>query len=249
MKIRQMSYNFYDSARKFIAPSLLHSQSLYESVLDAHVDSNTTWLDLGCGHQVLPNWRLEQEKELVSRCRSVVGLDYDSGSLKAHKTITGRVRGSITELPFASTDFDLVTANMVVEHLNNPDVQFQEVYRVLKPGGLFIFHTPNALGYLTIGARLVPDRFKDRLVYLLDGRNENDVFETHYKANTRRRIGELAEAAGFELTKIKMLVSEAGFMFVPPLAVPELVWIRLLMTESLKPLRTTIIAILRKTVQ
>jgi SAM-dependent methyltransferase len=138
---------------------------------------------------------------------------------------------------------------MVVEHLNNPDVQFQEVYRVLKPGGLFIFHTPNALGYLTIGARLVPDRFKDRLVYLLDGRNENDVFETHYKANTRRRIGELAEAAGFELTKIKMLVSEAGFMFVPPLAVPELVWIRLLMTESLKPLRTTIIAILRKTVQ
>lgn len=246
MNIRQMSYNFYDSARKVIAPGLLHSQSLYESVLESHVDSGTRWLDLGCGHQVLPSWRLEQEKKLVSRCRSVVGLDYDSGSLQAHKTISERVRGSITDLPFASSHFDLVTANMVVEHLDNPDLQFREVYRVLKPGGLFIFHTPNALGYLTIGARLVPDRFKDRLVYLLDGRSENDVFETHYKANTRKKIGELARASGFELMKIKMLVSEAGFMFVPPLAVPELVWIRLLMTESLKPLRTTIIAILKK---
>lgn len=246
MNIRQMSYNFYDSARKFIAPSLLHSQSLYENVLESHVDAKTRWLDLGCGHQVLPSWRLEQEKKLVGRCRSVVGLDYDSGSLLAHKTITERVRGSITELPFASSHFDLVTANMVVEHLDNPDIQFREVYRVLKPGGLFIFHTPNALGYLTIGARMVPDRFKDRLVYLLDGRSENDVFETHYKANTRKKIAELAETAGFDLLKIKMLVSEAGFMFVPPLAVPELVWIRLLMTKSLEPLRTTIIAILKK---
>ena len=246
MNIRQISYNFYSSARKVIAPALCHSQSLYEKTLTSHVDSDTQLLDLGCGHQVLPSWRLEQEKRLVSRCRSVTGLDYDSGSLKAHKTISERVRGSVTDLPFSSRRFDLVAANMVVEHLDNPDVQFQEVYRVLKPGGLFIFHTPNALGYLTIGARMVPDRFKDRLVYLLDGRTEKDVFETHYKANTRKRIGELAQAAGFELMKIKMLVSEAGFMFVPPLAVPELVWIRLLMTESLKPLRTTIIAILKK---
>ena len=246
MNIRQTSYNFYNSARKLIAPSLCNSQVLYEDVLASHVDSNTEWLDLGCGHQILPGWRLEQEKKLVDRCSSVVGLDCDSGSLKTHKSISERVRGSITELPFTSGRFDLVTANMVVEHLDKPEIQFREAYRVLKPGGLFLVHTPNALGYLTIGARLVPGRFKDRLVYLLDGRTENDVFEAHYKANTRKKIGELAHAAGFELTKIKMFVSEAGFMFVPPLAVPELVWIRLLMTESLKPLRTTIMAILKK---
>jgi ubiquinone/menaquinone biosynthesis C-methylase UbiE len=246
MNIRQTSYNFYNSARKLIAPTLCNSQVLYEDVLASHVDSNTQWLDLGCGHQILPRWRLEHEKKLVGQCRSVVGLDCDSGSLKTHKSISERVRGSITELPFTGSRFDLVTANMVVEHLDEPDIQFREAYRVLKPGGLFIVHTPNALGYLTIGARLVPARFKDRLVYLLDGRTENDVFETHYKANTRKKIGELAQAAGFELTKIKMFVSEAGFMFVPPLAVPELVWIRLLMTESLKPLRTTIMAILKK---
>ena len=153
------------------------------------------------------------------------------------------VAEGIADLP----EFDAITCFDSMEHWHaSPKALFHQAVAKLKPGGLFIFHTPNALGYLTIGARLVPDRFKDRLVYLLDGRSENDVFETHYKANTRKTISELAEATGFALMKIKMLVSEAGFMFVPPLAVPELVWIRLLMTKSLKPLRTTIIATLKK---
>ena len=246
MNIRRVSYNIYNSARKIIVPNLAHSQSLYENVLRSHVGSATRWLDLGCGHQILPSWRLEAERALANNCDTVVGLDFDLGSLKAHQTIDNRVRGNIAELPFVDNHFDLVTANMVVEHLDKPEVQFQEVYRILKPGGLFLFHTPNALGYLTIGARLVPEVFKDRLVYLLDGRSENDVFEAHYKANTRKRIGDLAQASGFQLVKIKMLVSEAGFMFIPPLAIPELFWIRILMTKSFKPLRTTIIAILKK---
>lgn len=246
MKIRRISYNIYSSARKIIVPRLSHSQSLYEEVLKSYVGSNTRWLDLGCGHQVLPSWRLDAERSLVNGCDTVVGFDFDQGSLKEHRTISQRVRGNIAELPFTDGYFDLVTANMVVEHLDRPEVQFREVYRVLKPGGLFLFHTPNALGYLTICARLVPARFKDRLVYLLDGRSEHDVFETHYKANTRRRISELTSEAGFELAKIKMLVSDAGFMVVPPLAIPELFWIRILMTESFKPLRTTIIATLKK---
>jgi len=248
MNIRRISYNIYSSARKVIVPNLAHSQALYEKVLESHVTPTTRWLDLGCGHQILPSWRLDAEKNLVRNCDSVVGFDFDLGSLTSHKTIDCRVRGNIGELPFVDNHFDLVTANMVVEHLDNPEVQFKEVYRVLKPGGLFLFHTPNALGYLTIGARLVPEILKERLVYLLDGRNENDVFEAHYKANTRKRIGDLAGASGFELVKMKMLVSEAGFMFVPPLAIPELFWIRILMTRGFKPLRTTIIAILKKSV-
>ena len=246
MNIRRISYSIYSSARKIIVPNLAHSQALYEKVLESHVTATTRWLDLGCGHQILPSWRLDAEKNLAKGCDSVVGLDFDLGSLKMHKTIDSRVRGNIAELPFVENHFDLVTANMVVEHLDKPEVQFREVYRVLKPGGLFLFHTPNALGYLTIGARLVPEVLKERLVYLLDGRNENDVFEAHYKANTRKRIADLADASGFELVKMKMLVSEAGFMFVPPLAIPELFWIRILMTRSFKPLRTTIIAILKK---
>ena len=37
-----------------------------------------------------------------------------------------------------------------LEHLYTPATQFREISRILRPGGVFIFHTPNRRGYLTI---------------------------------------------------------------------------------------------------
>src|SRR4030095_86368 len=122
-----------------------HSQTLYEKVLHSHVTPETKWLDLGCGHHVLPVWREEEERRLVAGCGMLVGMDYDLPSLKKHRSISLRVRGNINRLPFPDSFFDLVTANMVVEHLADPVEQFCEINRVLKPGGRFLFHTPNTL--------------------------------------------------------------------------------------------------------
>ncbi len=247
MSFKSTAQNFYGSARSLIAPGLQYSQSLYEDVLKEQVTQETEWLDLGCGHQVLPGWRAEAEKQLVEKCRKIVGLDYSLHSLKNHLNISLRIRGDITKLPFRADAFNLVTANMVVEHLDDPATQFREIHRVLKPSGIFTFHTPNSLGHATVMARLVPGSIKDKLVHFLDGREEEDVFETHYKANTQKQIAELAQACGFEVVKMKMLVSDAVFAVIPPLAVLELVWIRALMTRPLKQLRTTIITVLKKT--
>lgn len=232
--------------RAVIAPKLKHAQALYEEVLKEHVTTETTWLDLGCGHQVLSGWRAEAENRLVGNCRMIVGMDYDLPSLKLHRSIARKLKGDITKLPFADSSFDLVTANMVVEHLSEPNRQFQEVSRILKPGGVFIFHTPNALGYPSIMTRLVPDKLKDKLIYLLDGRKEEDVFDVHYKANSKKKIQSLALAAGFEAPKTQMIVSDAVFSVVPPFALPELVSIRILMTRPFRSLRTNIIATLKK---
>ncbi len=232
--------------RKVVAPKLKHAQALYEEVLKENVGPETTWLDLGCGHQVLPFWREEEEKRLVGNCKMIVGMDYDLPSLRKHRSISRKLKGDITDLPFKDRSFDLVTANMVVEHLAAPDQQFKEVSRVLKPGGVFIFHTPNALGYPSIMTRLVPGVLKDKLIYLLDGREEEDIFDVHYKANTRKAIDSLSRAAGFGVAKIEMIVSDAVFAVVPPVALPELVSIRILMTKPFKSLRTNIIATLKK---
>jgi ubiquinone/menaquinone biosynthesis C-methylase UbiE len=244
--LRGRLYQLYWSSRRLIAPRLRYSQELYEELLRLYVKPDMTWLDLGCGRRLLPSWRSEEEKRLAGGCKTIVGLDYDLPSLNDHRSISLKVRGSISELPFRHSSFDLVTANMVVEHLEAPDAQFQEVNRILKPGGLFIFHTPNALGYLTIVNKLTPEKLKAGLIYLLEGRKESDIFETHYKANTRKKIEELARATGFEVVKIEMLSTDAAFALVPPLAIPELIAIRLLMTEPLKPFRTNIIAVSRK---
>jgi len=46
-------------------------------------------------------------------------------------------------LPFVNNYFDLVTAIEVIEHLRTVDNLFAEVFRVLKPSGLFVLSTPN----------------------------------------------------------------------------------------------------------
>ncbi len=246
MTIKNLTDSFYGKARRLIAPRLEYSQSLYETELSQHVQTNTDWLDLGCGHQVLPSWRADAERQLIGKCRSIVGIDYSLESLKNHRNIQQRVRGDVTNLSFRDGSFDLVTANMVVEHLDNPSRQFQEINRVLRPGGVFIFHTPNTLGHATVMARLVPGPIKDKMAFVLDGRKEEDVFETHYKANTPNQIAGIAAESGFDVIKTRMLVSDAIFAVVPPLAVLELMWIRALMTRPLKRLRTTIISVLKK---
>lgn len=246
MNIRQPLFWIYVRLKRLITPGLRYSQDLYEETLKSQLTTEMVWLDLGCGHQILPYWRAAEEQKLVARCRMIVGIDYDFDSLWRHHNLHHRVQGAISRLPFADNSFDLVTANMVVEHLDRPDEQFREVARALKPGGLFIFHTPNARGYATRLSRLVPDGLKARLVYLLDGRKENDVFETFYRANTQESIERVSAAAGFEVVNIRMLVSDAVFYVIPPLAALELLWIKSLMTRALRPLRTTIIATLRR---
>lgn len=246
VNVRHALYKVYWAMRARITPGLRYSQDLYEDILGAYVTRETRWVDLGCGHQVLPSWRPEEEDRLVKRCRVIVGVDYDLPSLLKHRSIRLKVRADMTRLPFADESFDLVTANMVVEHLDNPDTQFREVGRVLRPGGVFIFHTPNALGYFTMLARVIPRPIKLRFVYLLDGRTPEDVFPAYYRANSRRRIELLARMTGLQVERFKLLVSDAMFASVPPLAFVELLWLRMLMTRHFKPLRTNIIVVMRK---
>jgi len=139
-----------------------------------------------------------------------------------------------------------MTANMVVEHLKNPKVIFKEINRVLKPDGIFIFHTPNVLSYLGMIRRLVPNILKDKIIFLIEGRKKKDIFNAYRRVNTRKNIIRLAEETGFQILKIKMVVTSAQFAIIPPLMLIELIWIKLLMTKPLKSLRTNIIAILRK---
>lgn len=235
--------------RRRLIPAFQGSQAIYERALRDLLSADRSWLDIGCGHQILPEWRAEVEPQLISPGALIVGLDYDLPSLQRHKSIPLRVRGDIGRLPFGDSSFDLVTANMVIEHLDNPAIQFAEISRVLKPGGHFLFITPNARGYFSQMRRLVPDAFANKLATLLEGRASADVFPVHYRANTTSSIGALAHAAGLEVTSVKMVVTDAVFQMVPPLALVELLWMRILLTEPLKEFRTNIIGLLGKSRQ
>jgi len=104
-------------------------------------DSIQTILDIGCGAGFLTN-ALAKEKHKVS------GIDLSKESLsvaKEHdqtKTVDYQVASAYT-LPYPDSYFDVVCAMDVLEHVDEPKKLISEASRVLKPGGLFFFHTFN----------------------------------------------------------------------------------------------------------
>lgn len=234
MSVRRRLERAYRICQKRIAPGLRFSQSQYEEALAGVVRPGIDWLDAGCGHHLLPVWREQAERDLIERAGSVTGLDPDWPSIRIHRSIRRRVRGTIRALPFPDASFDLVTANMVVEHLEQPEHEFAEILRVLRPGGRFLFHTPNSRGYIVRAARLVPEALKRPLIRALEGRDASDVFPTWYRANSESDVAAVAKATGLEVEWVRPIRTDAVFAMVLPLAVPELIWIRMLEKESLR---------------
>lgn len=245
--MRRFLFRIYWAMQKALVPRLRHSQEVYRGSIEKRLDPDTVWLDLGCGRSVLRVYDPPgDERALIESCRTVVGLDRVLSQLKGHRSIALRVQADMSHLPFKTDSFDLVTANMVIEHLHHPEAQFAEINRILRPGGVFLFHTMNTRGYLTFLSRLVPEGLKTKVVRLVHGRADHDIFPTYYKANEDSKIRDIARKTNFEVERIRMIVSTAEFVVFLPLALIELIWIRFLMLDSMKPFRTNIIGAVRK---
>lgn len=103
-------------------------------------EANTV-LDVGCGAGFLSN-RLAQEGFEVSG----VDLSEESLVVAARFDSTKSVRyerGNAYELPYTDKSFDVVTCMDFLEHVEDPALVIRECARVLRPGGLFFYHTFN----------------------------------------------------------------------------------------------------------
>jgi len=105
------------------------------------IGKNKTVLDIGCGAGILTN-------ALAKEGHTVYGIDLSPSSLEVAKNhdSTQKVSYKVANaysLPYPSQTFDVVCAMDVLEHVEKPDLLISEASRVLKPGGLFFFHTFN----------------------------------------------------------------------------------------------------------
>ena len=249
MTVRRKCMKFYHTIRGVLTPTLRYSQEIYEDLLDSIVTSETCWLDAGCGTEILPTWRLEHEKELVSRCKEIIGIDCMADVLSNNRSIRKTVLADLhNPLPFDDNYFNLVTSNMVLEHLDRADVFFAECQRILKPGGTLVIHTPNKRSYNAFITSFLPDGFKEWLAGLLHGRSEDDVFHTYYRAKTCEVLEQLGNDGKLDLKQIRLLVSTPETAVIPPLMIMELLFIKLLMTRAFKRWRPNILAVWQKTV-
>src|SRR6266849_10275891 len=143
----------------------------------------------------------------------VVGLDPDS-AVTANARLDERVVGCGENLPFSDGSFDLFYSDWVVEHLAAPQTVVREVFRVLRPGGCFIFRTGNLYHHIyTIGAltphwfhRLVADRARGAPA------EPGGVFETYYRMNTPGAVRRHMAGAGFVEDELAMVEPEPAYL-------------------------------------
>jgi ubiquinone/menaquinone biosynthesis C-methylase UbiE len=82
--------------------------------------------------------------ELARRARSVTSLEYSHDfCMRLHSKVDAArvVQGDASILPFKSQTFSSAIAMLVLHHLRSSGAQdraFTEIFRVLKPGGLFV---------------------------------------------------------------------------------------------------------------
>lgn len=185
----------------------------YAALIAEHLTPETRWLDAGTGSRILEQDLDALENWLVQRCSMTVGVDVH---VTDHLNIRTLVAGSIYDLPFADGSFDLVTCNMVMEHLGEPVKAVSEIARVLAPDGALIVNTPNLWNYGVLAnallTKILPEQWRLGLVHASDSREPEDIFPVRYRANTLRRLRAVFSAGGLKLRKATVLPQQRPFI-------------------------------------
>ncbi|WP_445736796.1 class I SAM-dependent methyltransferase [Mariniflexile sp.] len=111
-------------------------KSIFDALKSTLHEFSGLLLDIGCGKMPYKNYILKN-----SMVDSYVGLDIDAAlnydnDVKPDFTWNGKV------MPFENDSFDCAFGTEVLEHCPEPDVVLKEVFRVLKPEGVFFFTVP-----------------------------------------------------------------------------------------------------------
>ena len=205
-----------------------------------HLKPGSIALDLGAGAGIVDQMHF---KGLAGK---VCGIDLDPRVVDNPMLDEGRVADA-SHIPYDDEHFDVVFADNLLEHLQDPLAVFQDVGRVLKRGGMFVFKTPNRKHYMPTIARLTPLRFH-RYVNRLRGRADVDTFPTLYRANTPRDLTRLAAASGLKMERLSRIEGRPEYLRVTwPTYVLGALYERLVnSTELLASFRVLLVGELRK---
>ncbi|MBI5122575.1 class I SAM-dependent methyltransferase [Candidatus Roizmanbacteria bacterium] len=164
-------------------------------ILKRYKKKNAKVLDFGCGigfnipfiASVFPN---------------VVGIDTDKPSVKIALKQLKKLQYDKKilhyngeRLPFKKNSFDIVIANDVWEHTKDPRLMIKEIYRVIKPDGVFLINTPNKLWPIETHYKLpflsyLPKQIANQYVQLMKKADSYDDINLPTYNTFKKSVGE-----------------------------------------------------------
>jgi len=179
----------------------------------------------------------------------IIGLDPNE-SISCNTSVSMRVRGLAQALPFTAAAFDLVFADWVIEHLDQPSCFAREVARVLRSGGFFVFRTGNLWHYSYAIAAHTPQWFHNLVANRVRGLSDSghEPYPTFYMMNTLRAVRRTLLTAGFVEEKLTIIETEPSYlMFSTFTFLAGLLYERIVNSSpAFEGLRSSILACYRK---
>ena len=205
-------------------------------------NSKATVLEAGCGRNCWITGKLREEGFDMR----VVGVDIDPACLENEDVDVAQV-ASLDRIPLDSESVDLVMSGWVFEHLSDPVVVLKEIHRVLKPGGILIFWTPNLYNPTMLISSATPCAFHVWWRRLNAGAEHADNVPTYYRINTLAKIRSLARKSGlvyeygdtFSTAHAYFRMAKATYLIGCILSKLTVIW-------PLSRLRLTLVSVLRK---
>ena len=192
---------------------------------------------------------LNRTSEFLATHGELHGIDPDpevkqNSALKTQAVLVGDT------YPHASESFDACVSNYVLEHVANPAAHLREVARVLRPGGTYIFRTPNRFHYVAAISSLTPHWFHEAVANRIrrQGPEAHEPYPTFYAINSRRAVRILGPKAGLTVEVLRMVEKEPSYgmasraLFLAFMAYEQIVN----STELAADLRANIFGVLRK---
>ena len=207
------NYDDFDDVSSLIRKS---NQGVFARLLDEQIPYGTFVLDCGCGTGQLSNF-------LSVSQRTVFGADMSMSSLNLAQQFKEKnslnrvnfVQMNIFSPVFRPESFHLVISNGVLHHTGDPQLAFQTISKLVKPGGYILIGLYHKYGRIFTDFRrfvfhLTGNRFKFLDPRLLDERiavDKRDAwFADQYKNphESKHTIGEVLDwlkKAGFRFIK------------------------------------------------
>ena len=169
---------------------------LREEILKIENKEGLILLDVGAGAGIVKYMNFK------GVFKKVIGIDPDE-RVKENPYLDEGYVGLADNMPFFEDEFfDVVISDNVFEHVDNPDLFFKEIYRVVKPRGVLIAKTPKKYHYMPLIAAYTPTWFH-KFYNKLRGREPDDTFPTRYLLNSKTDQMMIAKRHGFSVEKIQ----------------------------------------------
>jgi len=179
---------------------------MFHDLIERHAAAAREVLELG------PGPANETTKFLAGRYAAVDGLDVDpDAAANSHLRRCFVYDGG--RFPLADASYDAVVADYVLEHVEDPQHLLAEIVRVLRPGGVFFFRTPNVRHFIPFIARVTPHWFHRLVANPLRDlpAGAHDPYPTRFRMNTGRRVRRLAAAAGLREVELRFVEREPAY--------------------------------------